>query len=665
MKKFWRGIFLLGIIATLVLSQEETASAALSKVPTSKQVEEVVSSENLEEEYYKVRTPLDEDYTIYVEGKTKISTKRFAIRISNHASSGKKYYITVFVKPNSNGEFSIKINTKKGNTNDAVAYKGTVTKSTATYGSCPGYKAVETIPAGYYHLTIARATTTSAADVSKGADWYNGTLGGSKGYCYKEALFRVKSGEENNLKLVKYPEVIENNTTLKASHNVDGTNDSVYLDKYMKDLDYMFKNPKTGVKTAMTKSRVAYIEKVAGSITKGAENDYEKLLKIYEYVAENFYYDQYAFDTGKYQYANPYLNIYNLRNSKSSANSSGGKVATTCQGYASAVILLARAEGIPARIVNGHHISYPGKIWSDKTASQVSQISHWWAEAYVDGRWIIIDANAGSGNKWERTSFSASGTWRKWGLTSYIGFDPELEQFSNCYAYITIFDGETENDLLTDENEETKLRTFLNKTSSGVKNGKRLNSKYSSADVSTWGTGKTGNLEINSSGKVTKINWPGKKLYGAADFRNFDKLETLTIYTNKLTSLKVSGCTSLKYLSANYNNITSFDGTNASALKTIRLKGNKLTSAKFWVGSKKVTISRKTSVGSFGVLYSADTGKITICSESKNIPSGYKYLKIYDGSKLKKTIDVKDRKSYSYSFKPQSTSCYIKYTKTK
>ena len=129
----------------------------------------------------------------------------------------------------------------------------------------------------------------------------------------------------------------------------------------------------------------------------------------------------------------------------------------------------------------------------------------------------------------------------------------------------------------------------------------------------------------------------------------------------------MDGCSSLTYISAGTNNLTAFDGTGAPKLSSIRLKENKLKSAKFIRKSKEYEIVRKTETGSFSFIYDGSTGKLTIYANADNIPSGYKYLKIYDGSKLKKTIDVSKRSSYSYAFTPSSsaTTCGIEYTKTK
>ena len=61
-----------------------------------------------------------------------------------------------------------------------------------------------------------------------------------------------------------------------------------------------------------------------------------------------------------------------------------------CVGYAAAICALARAQGIPTRIVNGHHISLSTTdgfhTWS--TESDITELDHWWNECYVDGHWI-------------------------------------------------------------------------------------------------------------------------------------------------------------------------------------------------------------------------------------------------------------------------------------
>ena len=635
--------------------------ATLYKNPAAVQTDSIASSSSNTDEYYKVTTPLDEKSVIYVEGKTKIDTKRFCIRLMPHGSTTAK--ITVFVVPDSNGEFSVKISTKQGNTQTPEAYKGTVAQADESWDTRPGYRAVEQIPAGIYHLTIARATTAKDANISKGSNWWNGTLGGGKGYAYKEVVMTVAKGQANNPKVVKYTAAVTNNNNTTKSLEKNSTHDAAYkgsyvryTDTYMKDMSFVFKNPKTGKQENMTAAKVKYVKGVADEVTAGAETDYEKLLKIYEYVAENFYYDVLANEAYKNQYANPYNNLYNLRNKVNTANSKGGKVATTCQGYGSLVIALARAEGIPARLAYGHHISQPITVW-DKYSGKISERDHWWTEAWLadEGRWVFIDANSATSSKWERKSFSAAGTWTKGNGINYVHFDPTAEQLSASYAYTGIYPGATGGQFISNKNEVKQLKAFLN-TKSGKTNGKKLNAKYSPTNYATWGTTAADDFLTDGYGRVTHILWGNKNLTGQMNLSNFKQLKYLTVYNNKIKTLNLTGCSSLQKISATYTKITKFDSSASKNTTSITTKGNKLTNAKFKNGNKTITISRNVAGGTFAFDYTKSKAK-SVTIYVNDPAKGYKYLGIYNGSG-KKLSSAK-----TYTFKPTAAKYVVKYKK--
>ena len=639
-----------------------TLNAKITTMPTPTIVEEMRSS-NFEDEYYIVKTPLNEDNVIYVTGKTKVPTYRFAIRLNKHKSSTRN--ITVFVAPNEEGEFSIRIDTSIGNTDvpEVLEDKGYVTQADETWDNKPGYKPVEQMEAGIYHLTIARATTPEDADVSRNAPvkWYNGPLGGSAGYAYKEFLLQV-SGSNNNPKLISYESIIKNNNNLQKKF--ESKTDTItsydgsyvrYLDKYMNDISFVFKNPKTGSVSGMTDSRITYLTSVSNKIVKDSTSDYEKVLKIYEYITSNFYYDRLAFEQKKYQFANPYVNIYNQKNKKASDNSdSNGNVATTCQGFASMVVALARMQGIPARLVQGFHVSAPVTIYQDKKDSDFATNTHWWAEVYVNRKWIIVDANTGTNAQWKRSGFSEAGTWENKGLATYAGFDPSMEVFANSYIYNSIYKGSTSNEFLAYQIEVTALKNFLNRKQTTQTNGKLLNSNYKSSDISTWGTKDI--FKTTGYGKLAAMYASNKKLYGALDLSNFKALTTVSVYNNKLTSLKVDGCVSLKKIYASYNNITVFNGSNAKNLIFINLLGNKLQKVTFLDKSKTIVVKRNITVGGFGFKYDkAGSKRVTI--NALAAPKGYKYLGIYDGNGKRLTTNA------SYSLNPTTSTYYVKYKK--
>ena len=659
LKKAGIYIILTLFVLQIFLSSAVVSEATLYKKPTPVQTSEIRSyaGDYLPEEYFTVKTPLDEKNVIYVSGHVKSNAKRLCIRLAKH--SEKKYFITTFITPDKSGDFSVKISTAIGNTStpSIIDNKGIAAKANESWDTRPGYRSVERIGAGTYHLTIAKATTTREADISNDADpkWYEGTLGGSSdyGYIYKEAILTVTSGNDNDPKLVKYTSAVTNNK--KVQNMYEPGSYLSYRDKYMKDISFVFKNPKTGKMSSMTSSRVAYIKNVSDSITSGAFSDMEKLEKIYEYVSGNIYYDRLAFEKGKYQYSNPYLNLYNMRNKASSSNSSNGKVATTCQGYASMVVALARSQGIPARLIHGHHISQPIKIWSDNSDKEVSRSTHWWTEAYVDGRWIVIDANAATYNQWNRTSFSSSGSWTYSGTATYAFFDPSADMFASSYSYNEIYKGSTDGKNAGNKNETDKIKKFLSSEHNGISNGKRLNKNYSPDKKSTWGTGEKNNFLTNGYGRIAQISWSKKKLYGSMDLSELSSLKSLTVNNNSLTSLKMTGCNALNKVDASYNSIRSFDTSTLTKVTSVNMRGNKLTSAKFKSGSRKISLMSNISKGSFGFKYSKTASKkVTIYV---NKVSGYKYLGVYSSSGKRLSSNT------TYSFTPTQSKYVIKYKK--
>ena len=257
-------------------------------------------------------------------------------------------------------------------------------------------------------------------------------IGSSKCAVYKNCTFLVTSGQ---FTILQYNDVMNENA--RIDKNADKKKaPSKFTSKYLSDVKSIcFTDPVTKKTAKVTAKKVKYFKTVSDKVTKGATTDYDKLLKIYEYVAGNYYYDDEAFSTKEKQYVDPYRNLYNLRNKKTSENSKGGKVATTCVGYAALVCALARAQDIPTRIVNGHHISLgTGGYNSWSTEASITSIDHWWNECYVDGRWITVDTTPGSSNKWD----SKSNKWTYTGLTNYIYFDPTPEQLATSHLVLNV-----------------------------------------------------------------------------------------------------------------------------------------------------------------------------------------------------------------------------------
>ena len=171
------------------------------------------------------------------------------------------------------------------------------------------------------------------------------------------------------------------------------------------------KNPNEYVlHTEYIQSNNDEIINLSNEITSGCLDEYDKVLKLHDWVAENIYYDFEAFYSGNYQNADS-LNVLHSKKA-------------VCEGYANLFAALVRAQGIPCRVQSGYALGIDtDKTWSKK-ALTTKDSNHAWNEAYVDGRWLIIDATWDSQNKIE------NGQMIKGKEINHIYFDSNINFFS-------------------------------------------------------------------------------------------------------------------------------------------------------------------------------------------------------------------------------------------
>lgn len=362
------------------------AQAAIKSAGEPTEVESLISGENLEHNFVKV-TAMGEKLRIEVE--TPIKAERFSVSVRGvQPQTSSNYWCTYVTPVKRDGYYS---------------FEATI----------PNY-----VREGKLNGTYVLCITMPPKDTKNKSDMF-----------YKNCNFKVENGQ---FSILEYGKIKAENLKQNKTANKVGTKKFKAAD--LSDLKTLcFRDPVTKKVAPVTAKKVKYFKTVSDKVVMGAESDYDKLLKIYEYIAESFYYDDIAFQTGTKQYVDPYRNLYNLRNKKKSANSEKGKVATTCVGYAAAVAALARAQGIPTRIVNGHHVGMGKERYNNWTTEEnISKMDHWWAECYVDGRWITVDATPGNSNKWNRTT----NKWTYTGLTNYIYFDPTAEQLATSHMIL-------------------------------------------------------------------------------------------------------------------------------------------------------------------------------------------------------------------------------------
>jgi internalin A len=108
-----------------------------------------------------------------------------------------------------------------------------------------------------------------------------------------------------------------------------------------------------------------------------------------------------------------------------------------CGLYAGVATDLLQAVGIPARGVAGYTLwSRPGaRMFMD---IQNGTTDHAWVEAFVDGKWIIMDPTWDSPNKYEYGIYSPQGK------TAYKWFNVSLEDLSHTHGYEIFYDSGVE-----------------------------------------------------------------------------------------------------------------------------------------------------------------------------------------------------------------------------
>ncbi len=145
-------------------------------------------------------------------------------------------------------------------------------------------------------------------------------------------------------------------------------------------------------------------------IVKGITNDYEKIFAIYDWVVKNIYYD---------------FDYYYEKTDSTTTEADEVLISrrSVCAGYASVLEALIRAQGIPAITTSTYALgsSTDGNIFGS-SYKNAAETNHSHVEAFVDGRWITMDAT------WDSNNHYQSGrkiTTRPYGYL-YFDITPEL-----------------------------------------------------------------------------------------------------------------------------------------------------------------------------------------------------------------------------------------------
>lgn len=154
---------------------------------------------------------------------------------------------------------------------------------------------------------------------------------------------------------------------------------------------------------------------LAQVICANAQTDYEKLEAIHDWVCDNIWYDR---DKLSSTATVPYAATKVLKNRSA-----------VCLGFSTLTAALCRSVGIPCNVVSGYALGIGEDTqWSEETVNTTEQ-NHAWNEAYVDGRWVILDTTWDCMNKIENGEKTS-------GKATNIYFDANIDFFSSNHKII-------------------------------------------------------------------------------------------------------------------------------------------------------------------------------------------------------------------------------------
>lgn len=172
--------------------------------------------------------------------------------------------------------------------------------------------------------------------------------------------------------------------------------------------------------TNLYQSNLPEIHSLAEKITKYKTGNYNKVLAIHDWVAENLYYDKDAIKSGKYRFEKyDVLSMLHTRR-------------TICRGYSKMAVTLLRSVDIPAMDV--HCFALGESSIGDWTCgdNMNAEANHVLTFAFADNRWIIMDPTWDSVNEYRNGEYiekSENGAQHSY-------FDATLAFFSYTHRFI-------------------------------------------------------------------------------------------------------------------------------------------------------------------------------------------------------------------------------------
>jgi len=172
--------------------------------------------------------------------------------------------------------------------------------------------------------------------------------------------------------------------------------------------------------TGMYQSSLVEVKTLANRITKYKTGNYNKILAIHDWVAENLYYDVDALISGRYRYEQ--YDVLTMLNNRR----------TVCRGYSKLAVTLLRAIDIPAIDVECFALGESSDGgWNDNN-NLTTEANHIITFALANNRWIIMDPTWDSVNEYRNGEYIE----KTEGGARHNYFDATLAFFSYTHRFI-------------------------------------------------------------------------------------------------------------------------------------------------------------------------------------------------------------------------------------
>lgn len=212
-----------------------------------------------------------------------------------------------------------------------------------------------------------------------------------------------------------YPFQIINNKVFTIVSKPFEENKKIFL-----ELNEIFVNSHNSPNISYKEFIPESVVKQAHSIIRNCFSNYDKILAIHDWVAENIYYDYDSLEDESY------------KTSKIDALSVINRKRAVCAGYSELAVTLLKAVGVPATNMYCFALGISTEGDWGKLSNMRDDANHVITFAYANDRWIMLDTTWDSDNEYRNGSYT-----KKTGYgVSHQYFDCTLAFFSYTHRFV-------------------------------------------------------------------------------------------------------------------------------------------------------------------------------------------------------------------------------------